>query len=83
MSKIPKDHTSDLIVNLPYRAASGAVHLMGNFAPAEWNGDLVTRERLCWVEREGKVLESHLQGTGWETGRRWGRNSGYTLGLAQ
>lgn len=35
VSKIPKDHTSDLIVNLPYRAASGAVHLMGNFAPAE------------------------------------------------
>ena len=34
MSKIPKDHTSDLIVNLPYRAASGAVHLMGNLAPA-------------------------------------------------
>lgn len=35
MSKIPNDHTSDLMVNLPYRAASGAVHLMGNFAPAE------------------------------------------------
>lgn len=35
MSKIPNDHTSDLIVNLPYRAASGAVHLMGNFAPKE------------------------------------------------
>lgn len=39
VSKIPKDHTSDLIVNLPYRAASGAVHLMGNFAPAERTPD--------------------------------------------
>lgn len=35
VSRIPKDHTSDLIVNLPYNAASGAVHLMGNFAPNE------------------------------------------------
>lgn len=35
VSRIPKDHTSDFIVNLPYSAASGAVHLMGNFAPKE------------------------------------------------
>lgn len=34
VSRIPKDHTSDLIVNRPYKAASGAVHLMGNLAPA-------------------------------------------------
>jgi len=33
-SKMPYDHTSDLMVNLPYSAASGAVHLMGNLAPA-------------------------------------------------
>lgn len=33
MSSIPNDHTSDLIVNLPYSAASGAVHLIGNLAP--------------------------------------------------
>jgi len=31
--RMPKDQTSDLMVNLPYSAASGAVHLMGNFAP--------------------------------------------------
>lgn len=31
--RIPNDHTSDLIVNRPYSAASGAVHLIGNFAP--------------------------------------------------
>ncbi|TNN85422.1 hypothetical protein EYF80_004444 [Liparis tanakae] len=31
---MPNDHTSDLMVNFPYSAASGAVHLMGNFAPA-------------------------------------------------
>lgn len=34
VSKIPNDHTSDLIVNRPYNAASGAVHLIGNLAPA-------------------------------------------------
>lgn len=33
VSRIPKDQTSDLIVNRPYSAASGAVHLMGNLAP--------------------------------------------------
>lgn len=33
VSNIPKDQTSDFIVNLPYSAASGAVHLIGNFAP--------------------------------------------------
>lgn len=31
--RIPNDHTSDFIVNRPYSAASGAVHLIGNFAP--------------------------------------------------
>ena len=30
---IPNDQTSDLIVNRPYIAASGDVHLMGNLAP--------------------------------------------------
>lgn len=34
VSKIPKDQTSDLMVKRPYRAASGAVHLIGNLAPA-------------------------------------------------
>lgn len=33
VSKMPNDHTSDLMVNFPYSAASGAVHLIGNFAP--------------------------------------------------
>lgn len=32
---MPNDHTSDLIVNRPYSAASGAVHLIGNLAPAD------------------------------------------------
>ena len=30
---MPNDQTSDLIVKRLYIAASGAVHLMGNFAP--------------------------------------------------
>lgn len=33
VSRMPKLQTSDLIVKRPYSAASGAVHLMGNFAP--------------------------------------------------
>lgn len=33
VSRIPNDHTSDLMVNFPYRAASGAVHFIGNLAP--------------------------------------------------
>lgn len=33
VSSTPKDQTSDLMVKRPYRAASGAVHLIGNFAP--------------------------------------------------
>lgn len=33
--RIPKDHTSDLIVKQPKLMASGAVHLIGNFAPGE------------------------------------------------
>lgn len=44
VSRIPKDHTSDFIVNLPYNAASGAVHLMGNFAPNEKRNELITIE---------------------------------------
>lgn len=39
VSRIPKDHTSDLMVNLPKRAASGAVHLMGNLVPGEIGGE--------------------------------------------
>lgn len=42
VKRMPKDQTSDLMVNLPYRAASGAVHLMGNLAPG-WRG----RVRVC------------------------------------
>ena len=30
-SKIPNDHTSDLTLNFRSKAASGAVHLIGNF----------------------------------------------------
>lgn len=33
VSSIPKDHTSDLMLKRPYKAASGAVHLIGNLAP--------------------------------------------------
>lgn len=31
--RIPKDHTSDLMVKTPKLMASGAVHLIGNLAP--------------------------------------------------
>lgn len=31
--RIPKDHTSDLMLKVPKLMASGAVHLMGNLAP--------------------------------------------------
>lgn len=74
MSKIPKDHTSDLIVNLPYRAASGAVHLMGNFAPAERTPGYSSgseHHTACGVGG-GKQLEIALTGAGsqrgWEGG---------------
>lgn len=62
VSRIPKDHTSDFIVNLPYNAASGAVHLIGNFAPNErislnQNRDrvkvLVHRWLLCFATHAG------------------------------
>ena len=33
MSSTPNDQTSDLMVNLPYMMASGAVHFTGNLAP--------------------------------------------------
>ncbi len=46
VSRIPKDQTSDLMVNFPYRAASGAVHLIGNFAP-----------RIQTQEKERDVLK--------------------------
>lgn len=35
VNKTPKLHTSDLMVNLPYEAASGAVHLIGNLDPVK------------------------------------------------
>lgn len=38
VSSIPKDHTSDLMVKRPYKAASGAVHLIGNLAPGRKKG---------------------------------------------
>lgn len=61
VSKIPKDHTSDLIVNLPYRAASGAVHLMGNFAPAERTcGESAGREHGSGCGAGGEVPGSHF-----------------------
>ncbi len=33
VKRTPKDHTSDLMVKVPKLMASGAVHLIGNFAP--------------------------------------------------
>lgn len=77
VSKIPKDHTSDLIVNLPYRAASGAVHLMGNFAPAEGRAGQPGGREPMLVRRGERVLASPLQGGGWERrpGRGWGRTA--------
>lgn len=45
VSRMPKDHTSDFIVNLPYNAASGAVHLMGNFAPNERINETSSEQR--------------------------------------
>lgn len=74
VSKIPKDHTSDLIVNLPYRAASGAVHLMGNFAPAgRTPGYLSGREHGAGCgagkEEQVEVLSwDQVQRRGWEAG---------------
>lgn len=51
---MPKDQTSDLMVKRPYRAASGAVHLMGNLAPVfggeERRGEVTghpTRGHMC------------------------------------
>lgn len=61
VSKIPKDHTSDLIVNLPYRAASGAVHLMGNFAPVERTPGYSSGRKHCPGREVGK--EKHLEAT--------------------
>ena len=46
VSRIPKDHTSDLIVNLQKRAASGAVHLMGNLVPREIEGEEKVSEEI-------------------------------------
>lgn len=73
VSKIPKDHTSDLIVNLPYRAASGAVHLMGNFAPVERTPGYSSRRKHGTGDavREEKHLEASFAGSGSE--RRMGR----------
>lgn len=54
VSKIPKDQTSDLMVKRPYKAASGAVHLMGNLAP-------VRRKKQWWyaTTRERKTASQH------------------------
>lgn len=59
MRRIPKDHTSDLMLNVPKLMASGAVHLMGNLAPScQKEGEKKQREimflggdcRICrWV----------------------------------
>lgn len=52
--RIPKDHTSDLIVNLQKRAASGAVHLMGNLVPREIEGEEKVNEEIhgnSWIKR--------------------------------
>ena len=47
--RIPKDHTSDLILNVPKLMASGAVHLMGNLAP---NCQLKNAEEMVLLSRE-------------------------------
>lgn len=87
VSKIPKDHTSDLIVNLPYRAASGAVHLMGNFAPAGRTAGYWTDRAHCAGYGLGR--EKHSEAAfrqqvqrGWWTGReaRNGRTRTEKLG---
>lgn len=62
VSSTPKDQTSDLMVKRPYRAASGAVHLMGNFAPVwrlEWNRRFHSsiRERNNQGEKSYPVLQ--------------------------
>lgn len=41
VSRMPNDHTSDLMVNFPYSAASGAVHFIGNLAPKSNHDALV------------------------------------------
>lgn len=43
VSRIPNDQTSDLMVKRPYKAASGAVHLMGNLAPGKKEKETVRR----------------------------------------
>lgn len=76
VSKIPKDHTSDLMVNLPYRAASGAVHLMGNFAPAKRTHDyLAGREHKALGMGLGRksarkpLSQEQVPGGGGESGQ--------------
>lgn len=56
VSRTPKDHTSDLMVNLPKRAASGAVHLMGNLVPGEIGGEENVSEGIpgnSWIKENG------------------------------
>lgn len=43
--RMPKDQTSDLMLNVPKLIASGAVHLMGNFAPGQMK-ESKRREKL-------------------------------------
>lgn len=42
--RMPKDHTSDLMLNVPKLIASGAVHLIGNFAP-----DVYTKDKYLYA----------------------------------
>ena len=53
---MPYDHTSDLMVNLPYSAASGAVHFMGNFAPM--NTERWRLSRRIFGQNHGTSLKS-------------------------
>lgn len=58
VSKTPNDQTSDLMVKRPYRAASGAVHFIGNLAPVCKNKEVYYRYEVSRHEVKGEQWES-------------------------
>lgn len=63
VSKIPKDHTSDLMVKRPYKAASGAVHLMGNLAPVRKKNNPKTKQWWDVTTRGRQTASQHASRT--------------------
>lgn len=62
---MPNAQTSDLIVNLPYIAASIAVHLIGNFAPIQkkniMNFKSTDIEATNWFKLQISIQSTILQ----------------------